>query len=290
MGEGRKLAVVTGASSGIGAELARELAARGYDCVLSARRVSRLEELAAELREGRGIEVHVITADLSTREGAAELFEGVTALGRPVGFLANNAGFGIYGRFVEQPVERIEEMIQLNVTSLTTLTRLFVAPMVRQGHGRVLQVASIGAFQPSPLYAVYSATKAYVRDFSQALHFELRGTGVTVTTMCPGLTESEFHEKADHLKPKYMDTLMMKRAPRGRDRGAGRRARQERGHARAHQQADGVVGRVDAARRGHLGGGRVHAREARAGAARRDHEDEGRRGRRGLRRRAHPPR
>lgn len=209
MGEGRELAVITGASSGIGAELARVLAGRGYDCVLSARRVSRLEELAAELREARGIDVHVIGADLSKREGAAELFEGVTALGRPVSFLANNAGFGIYGPFVDQPVERIEEMIQLNVTSLTTLTRLFVAPMVRSGRGRVLQVASIGAFQPSPLYAVYSATKAYVRDFSQALHFELRGTGVTVTTMCPGLTESEFHEKADHLKPKYMDAMMM---------------------------------------------------------------------------------
>lgn len=205
----RKLAVVTGASSGIGAELARVLAARGYDCVITARRVSRLEELAGELRSAHGVEVHVIGADLAQRDGAAKLHADVRALGRPVSFLANNAGFGVYGPFVEQPLDRIEEMLQLNVVSLTTLTRLFAAEMVAQGHGRILQIASVGAFQPSPLYAVYSATKAYVRDFSQAIHFELRGTGVTVTTMCPGLTESEFHEKADHLKPKYMDPMMM---------------------------------------------------------------------------------
>lgn len=209
MSEERPLAVITGASSGIGAELARVLAERGYDCVISARRAQRLEELASELRDEHRAEVHVVAADLSTRGGARKLFDDVMALERPVDFLANNAGFGIYGKFAEQPVEKIEEMIQLNITSLTTLTRLFVAPMVERGRGRILQVASVGAFQPSPLYAVYSATKSYVRDFSQAIHFELRGTGVSVTTMCPGLTVSEFHEKAEHLKPKYMDTMMM---------------------------------------------------------------------------------
>ncbi len=205
----RAMAVITGASSGIGADFARVLAERGYDCVISARRVDRLEALAKELRDAHGVEVHVIASDLARAEGAEKLFRDVMALDRKVTFLVNNAGFGMYGDFVEQDPKRILDMIQLNMTSLTMLTRLFAAKMREQGEGRILQVASVGAFQPSPLYAVYSATKAYVRDFSQAANFELRGTGVSITTISPGLTESEFHETAGHLKPKSIEALMM---------------------------------------------------------------------------------
>lgn len=209
MVKAKGLAVITGASSGIGAEFARVLAARGYDCVVTARRQSRLEELAAELERDHRVKIEVIAADLSTPEGADNLHRDVAALGRPVSFLVNNAGFGVYGDFIEMDSERLLQMMQLNMFSLTTLTHRFAKSMLDNGGGRVLQVASIGAFQPCPLYAVYAATKSYVRDFSQALNWELKGTGVTVSTICPGLTESEFHEVAGHIKPAYMNPVTM---------------------------------------------------------------------------------
>lgn len=205
-----ELAVITGASSGIGAELARGLARRKYDCVLVARREDRLRELAAELEKDHGVKAAVIALDLGAPGSAAELHAQVSALGQPVGFLVNNAGFGIHGDFVDHDADRLAMMMQLNMVTLTELTHAFAKDMVAAGRGRILQVASVGAFQPSPYYASYSATKAYVRDFSQALHFELRGTGVTCTTICPGLTATEFHEVADHPKPAYMNAVMMK--------------------------------------------------------------------------------
>ncbi|HHH30234.1 MAG TPA: SDR family oxidoreductase [Polyangiaceae bacterium] len=203
------LAVITGASSGIGAEFARGLAARGYDCVVTARREDRLRSLADELEAKYEVSVTVIAADLGTAGGAEQLYRRVQELDRPVTFLVNNAGFGLYGHFVRHEPAKLQQMVQLNMVSLTTLTHLFTRDMVALGRGRVLQVASVGAFQPSPYYAVYSATKSYVRDFSQALHWELRGSGVTVSTICPGLTETEFHEVADHIKPSYLDAATM---------------------------------------------------------------------------------
>jgi hypothetical protein len=207
--ESKRLAVITGASSGIGADFARLLAGRGYDCVITARREDRLKELAAELERDHGVSATVVAADLGKSGGAKELYDAVKALGRPVTFLVNNAGFGVYGEFVKHDPARLAQMMQLNMISLTELTHLFARDMVEHGEGRILQVASVGAFQPSPYYAVYSATKAFVRDFSQALSWELEGTGVTVTTICPGLTKTEFHEVADHIKPSYMDSIMM---------------------------------------------------------------------------------
>ena len=209
MAKQKQLAVVTGASSGIGADFARILAARGYDCVLTARRKDRLETLAAELEKDHGVSAIVIASDLGVAGSAAALHDAVGALGRPVTFLVNNAGFGLYGELVKHDAARLGQMMQLNMISLTELTHLFARDMVAQGEGRILQVASVGAFQPSPYYAVYSATKAFVRDFSQALSWELRGTGVTVTTICPGLTKTEFHEVAEHIKPGYMNAVMM---------------------------------------------------------------------------------
>ncbi|MBX3271516.1 MAG: SDR family oxidoreductase [Sandaracinaceae bacterium] len=210
MGEAKRpLAVVTGASSGIGADFARVLAARGHDCVITARREDRLRALAAELEKDHGAHVTVIAADLGEPSGASRLADAVFALGRPVKFLVNNAGFGVHGDFVEQDPARLAQMMQLNMVSLTELTHRFSQHMVAHGGGKILQVASVGAFQPSPYYAVYSATKAYVRDFSQAANWELRDKGVSITTICPGLTRTEFHEVADHIKPKSMDALMM---------------------------------------------------------------------------------
>lgn len=205
----RRTALITGASSGIGAALARKLAMRRYDCVLTARRTDRLEKLASELEHDYGVLASAIGADLADREGTAKLIERVEKLGVTVDILVNNAGFGVYGAFVDQADERIARMLELNLISLTSLTHHYVRNMVARRTGRVLQVASVGAYQPSPRYAVYSATKSYVLSFSQALNRELRGTGVTVTTVCPGLTATEFHEVAAHKKAKWMDLVTM---------------------------------------------------------------------------------
>jgi uncharacterized protein len=205
----RPTALVTGASSGIGAAIAKKLARRSYDCVLTARRTDRLEKLANEIEKAHGVSAKVITSDLGAHGGAAKLIDSVAQLGVTVDVLVNNAGFGVYGNLVDQPEARVAEMVELNMVSLTTLTHHYVKEMVTRRSGRVLQVASIGAFQPSPLYAVYSATKSYVLSFSEALNHELYGTGASVTTVCPGLTDTEFHEVAAHKKPKWMSLITM---------------------------------------------------------------------------------
>jgi short-subunit dehydrogenase len=205
----RPTAVITGASSGIGASVAKKLAQRKYDCVLTARRTDRLEALAKELEQVHQIKAHVITSDLGERGGAEKLIRSVADLGVTVDVLINNAGFGIYGNLVDQPADRVAQMIELNMTSLTTLTHHYAKEMVTRKRGHILQVSSIGAFQPSPLYAVYSATKSYVLLLSHALNYELKGTGVSVTTICPGLTATEFHEVAAHKKPGWMDMITM---------------------------------------------------------------------------------
>ena len=202
-------ALITGASSGIGREFALLLAARGLDIVITARRQDRLDALATEVRDAHQVDVQVIAHDLGLPGAGEALYAQIAEAGKNIAVLINNAGFGVYGNAWEMDHQRVKTMLELNMMSLTALTQLVCADMVKRGHGRVLQVSSIGAFQPSPLYAAYSATKAYVLFYSQALNYELKGTGVTVTTLCPGLTETEFHQVADHLKPKSMDKLMM---------------------------------------------------------------------------------
>ena len=197
----RETALVTGASSGIGADIARELAGRGYDLVLTARRVDRLEALKGELIGARAdVRVHVVPADLGKEGGVAELVAAVDALDTPISFLANNAGFGVHGDFFDHDAARVRQMLDLNIGALTELSWHFGRAMRARGRGRILQVASVAAFQPSPYYAAYAATKAYVLFLSEALNFELRGTGVTVTTLNPGLTATEFHDVAAHPK------------------------------------------------------------------------------------------
>jgi short-subunit dehydrogenase len=187
----RPIALVTGASSGIGADLAREAAKDGYDLVLAARRREPMEALAAELKPA-GAEITVIPADLGKPGGAAELMKIVDQRGLVIDTLINNAGLGDTGRFDREDPEKISSMLQVNIVALTELTRLALPKMVARGRGRIMLVSSTAGFQPGPGMAVYYATKCYVRYFGRALGYELRRTGVTVTTLCPGATASEF--------------------------------------------------------------------------------------------------
>ena len=184
----RPIALITGASAGIGAELARECARGGFDVILTARRADRLSRLADEL----GPTTRVIVEDLADPAGPSRL---VSAAGG-VDLLVNNAGFGAAGRFAQLDCDRQLAILQVNVAALTALARLVLPGMLAQGRGRILNVASVVAFQPGPGLAVYSASKAYVLSLSEAMSAELAGTGVTVTCLCPGSTTSEFSEVA----------------------------------------------------------------------------------------------
>ncbi|MEM8947564.1 MAG: SDR family oxidoreductase [Planctomycetota bacterium] len=188
----RRIALVTGASSGIGLEFARIHAAAGDDLVIVARRRDALETLKSELESQYGVCITVIVADLSDPAAPAEVFRAVNDLGLAVDCLVNNAGFGGHGLFYEREWEQDEAMIQLNVMALAELTRLFLPGMVERKHGKVLNVASTAGFLPGPLQAVYYATKAFVLSFSQAISEELNGTGVTVTALCPGPVDTGF--------------------------------------------------------------------------------------------------
>ncbi len=185
-------AVVTGASGGLGLEFAKLLAADKYDLVLIARSADKLEAIAADLRERYGVNVETLAIDLSRPGAAAEVFARVPECD----VLINNAGFATNGRFDEIPEERIREEVLLDVLTLTELTRAYLPAMRARRAGRVLNVASTAGFLPGPFMAVYYACKAYVLSFSQAIAEELRGTGVTVTCLCPGATATGFADRA----------------------------------------------------------------------------------------------
>jgi uncharacterized protein len=187
----RPLALVTGASSGIGAHLARELAKDGHDLILVARRIAPLRALAEEVKVA-GANTTVLVADLSKPGAAAELVGELQRRELVVDVLVNAAGLGDSGRFDETNTVRLAEMLHVNVVALTELTRLLLPAMVTRRCGRILLVASTGAFQPGPQMAAYCATKAYVLSFGEAITYELKDTGVTVTTLCPGATATEF--------------------------------------------------------------------------------------------------
>ena len=192
----RPAALVTGASGGIGLELARLCAKDGHDVILVARSAEKLEEAAKYLAGMYGVRAEVIVADLRDAEAPAAIMEEVARRGHVVDVLVTNAGAGLWGLFGRQEVQRVLDLIQLNLTSLTHLTRLALPGMVSRHRGRVLNVASAGGFAPGPLMAVYFATKAYVIHFSEAIDNELRGTGVTVTALCPGPVATGFGEAA----------------------------------------------------------------------------------------------
>lgn len=180
-------ALVTGASSGIGEEMTRQLAAAGVEVVAVARRADRLESLSAELGT-----VEVLVADLGRREGQALVARRIAAEDRPVDLVVNNAGFGTSGAFAELDVDRLSDEISLNVDALTRLTHAALEVMVPRRRGWVLNVSSFASFQPAPRLAVYAATKAYVTSLGESLHEEVKGAGVVVTTVCPGLVRTEF--------------------------------------------------------------------------------------------------
>jgi short-subunit dehydrogenase len=193
----KECVLITGASSGIGLELAKCFAADGCRLILVARNTAALEALAEELRLEHKIEVRALTADLRLAETPQRIFAALTGAGIVVDVLVNNAGFGTHGEFVETPLDRQIDMVQVNVTALTDLTGLFLPGLIQRRRGGVLNVASTAAFQPGPRMAVYYATKAFVVSFGEAIAEEVNGTGVTVTTICPGPTRTNFGRVAN---------------------------------------------------------------------------------------------
>lgn len=193
-----KTALVTGASHGIGYEMSRLFARNGYNLVLVARSEQRLGQISDEFKGAFGIKVKVLARDLSVEGAPDEIFAELERKAIPVDILVNNAGFQEYGLFSETDLHKELQMIQVHIAALTHLTKLFLPAMLKRSHGRILNVGSTGSFTPGgPFNAVYCATKAYVLSFSEAIDEELKGTGVTVTALCPGATSTEFARRAD---------------------------------------------------------------------------------------------
>ncbi len=193
----KKTAVITGASSGIGMELAPIFASRGYDLILVARRGDRLQELADDMNRMYGFEAHAVPMDLAQPYAGEALWRAISEIEPNVDVLVNNAGFSDASEFADEAPEQIERMIHLNVSTLTSLTRHALPGMLERKHGRILNVASLAGFQPGgPGMAVYYASKSYVLSFSRSIRSELHGSGVSVTALCPGATATEFEQTA----------------------------------------------------------------------------------------------
>jgi short-subunit dehydrogenase len=191
-----EMALITGASSGIGLELARQFAQHGHPLIITATSEAELNEVANELTSKHNVAVHVIALDLKTPAATEEIFNRASNIG-PVDILVNNAGFGQKGKFWEIPLERDLGMVRVNVEAVLRLTKLFLPGMIERRKGRILNTASIAGFEPGPGLATYHATKAFVLSLSESLATELKDTGVTLTALCPGATDTDFFEKAD---------------------------------------------------------------------------------------------
>jgi uncharacterized protein len=216
-GEARELAfrraLLTGASSAMGAELARVLAGRGCNLVLVARRAEPLRPLARRLRRRHGVEVDVVALNLATEGAPRSLHRRLKKRGKPVDILVNSASFGVWGSFLDIPWERERGMLQLDVVSAVHLTRLFASDMMARGFGRILQVASVAPFQPTPLHATYAAARSFVLSFSEAVHRELSGTGVTCTALCPGTVAAQWLEGAGQSSQGLYRRLLVMQGP-----------------------------------------------------------------------------
>jgi short-subunit dehydrogenase len=204
-------ALITGASNGIGLELAKVHASKGDHLVLVARNKAKLEELKTELENKHNIKVYIIGKDLSVANAAQDVYTETKQQNITIDYLINNAGFGNYGMFVETDWNKELQMINLNITTLTQFTKLYLQDMVIRGSGKIMNVASTAAFQSGPSMAVYFATKAYVLSFSEAVDNEVSDKGITVTTLCPGATESGFQvaaamEESNLVKGKKLPT------------------------------------------------------------------------------------
>ncbi|MBN1634305.1 MAG: SDR family oxidoreductase [Ignavibacteria bacterium] len=205
----KKTALITGASGGIGFEMARIFAKNNTNLILVARNKNKLDELKNELENQFGVSVYTIGKDLSSRESARELYEETKKQNIPVEYLINNAGFGDFGMFTDTDWDKEERMINLNIKTLTLLTKLCIRDMAERGSGKIMNVASTAAFQPGPLMAVYCSTKSYVLNFSQAINNEVKSRGVTVTALCPGPTESGFQDASGMKESKIVTKLKM---------------------------------------------------------------------------------
>jgi uncharacterized protein len=202
-------ALITGASGGIGLEFARIFAQSKYNLVLVARSTDKLRQLADELTRTHGIAVKILTADLSKSIAPDEIYRALQSENIEVDILINNAGFALSGEFTKTDLATELDMIQVNITALTHLTKLFLRDMVRRNSGKILNVASTAGFQPGPLFSVYFASKAYVIMFSEALANEVHGTGVTVSVLCPGPTKTDFEKRAGMGKTKSFSSGVM---------------------------------------------------------------------------------
>jgi short-subunit dehydrogenase len=191
------VAIITGASSGIGLALAQELARQGHNLLLTARMEAELEKVAESLQRNYGVGVAIVAKDLTQRDAAEEIFEVACCSYPGIDILINNAGVGQRANFWEYPFARDREMIRTNVEAVVGLTKFFLPPMLERGSGRVMNTASIAGFEPGPLLAVYHATKAFVLSFTEALAVEVEGHGVSVTALCPGAPDTDFYPKAD---------------------------------------------------------------------------------------------
>ncbi|RJX30753.1 MAG: SDR family oxidoreductase [Oxalobacter sp.] len=208
-----KWALITGASSGLGVEFAHELAAAGYHLVLVARRIDRMQTLAADIESQHPVRAKVIALDLSLPHASINLKRQLDHENIHIDVLINNAGFGIFGDFLDESIEKTRNMVQLNITSLTELTHLFAADMVRHKRGQIMLVASVVAYQASPNYAAYGATKAYVLSLGEALHEELKPHGITVTVLSPGATATEFFDVSGQASTPLKRAFMMPSRP-----------------------------------------------------------------------------
>jgi short-subunit dehydrogenase len=193
----KEIALITGASSGIGYEIAKLFAADKIDLLIVARSEIKLLEIKKEFEEKFTVDVYTVVADLSSNEGIQSVYEVIHSNNLIVNYLVNNAGFGDYGAFIDRSMEKYKEMVHLNILSLTELSYYYGKEMVKRGKGRILNVASMAGLQPDPNFAVYGATKSYVISLTEAIHKEFETSGVTVTVLSPGATASNFMERAD---------------------------------------------------------------------------------------------
>lgn len=201
--------LITGATTGIGYEMSRLFAMNGYNLVIVARNHSQLEQLRQHWEKDFGVKIHVIVKDLSKQSSVEEIMNYLDENKIDINILINNAGFGLFGPFVETPIEQELEMIQVNIVALTYLTKRLIPKMIHNKKGKILNVASIAAFQPGPLMSVYYATKAYVLSFSEALTNELAEHGILVSVLCPGPTNTEFEKRANLNQSKLFQRNVM---------------------------------------------------------------------------------